>query len=123
MRLDSSALHMAVAFAAMGAWAVFANRAHPWPEALLAGVVQGAMSALITLFLKRMIEALSRRLPGLSGLILPPVLAVAGSIALLNVIHRLAGTPEIAATIAVPVSVTALYSSAYCFALWRARHA
>lgn len=123
MNLKSSALHMAVAFLGMGAWAVFANRAHPWPEALLAGLVQGTMSALITLFLKRMIEALSQRLQGPAAPILPPALAVAGSIGLLSLIHSLAGTPEIATTIAIPVSVTAVYSSAYCYALWRARHA
>ncbi|MDO5640890.1 MAG: hypothetical protein Q4G26_00680 [Paracoccus sp. (in: a-proteobacteria)] len=123
MRLDSSALHMGVAFAAMGGWAVFANRAHPWPEALTAGLVQGMLSALITLLLKRMIEGVSRRLPGLSGLILPPVLAIAGSIGALSLIHGLAGTPEIWATIAVPVSVTALYSSFYSHTIWRARHA
>lgn len=123
MNLKSSALHMAVAFLGMGAWAVFANRDHPLPQALLAGLVQGTMSALITLFLKRMIEALSQHLPGASALIAPPLLAVAGSVGLLSLIHGLAGTPEIAATIAVPVSVTAVYSSAYCFALWRARHA
>ena len=121
--LTSSAAHMAVAFIGMGAWAAFANRAHPLPEVLTAGVVQGSVSALITLFLKRMIEALSRRLPGMTALILPPLLAVAGSVGLLSLIHSLAGTPEIPATIAVPVSVTAVYSSAYAYALWRVRHA
>lgn len=123
MNLKSSALHMAVAFLGMGAWALFANRGHPLPEALTAGLVQGAMSATITLFLKRMIEALSIRLSGLSALILPPALALAGSVGVLSLIHSLAGTPEIIATIAVPVTVTAIYSSAYCFALWRASHA
>ena len=62
MNLKSNALHMAVGFLGMGAWAVFANRHHPLPQALLAGLVQGTMSAIITLFLKRMIEALSQRL-------------------------------------------------------------
>lgn len=123
MNLKSSALHMAAAFLGMGAWAVFANRGHPLPQALLAGLVQGTMSAVITLCLKRMIETLSQRLPGAAPLIVPPLLAVTGSVGLLSLIHILAGTPEVAATIAVPVSVTAVYSSAYCFALWRARHA
>jgi hypothetical protein len=123
MNLKSNALHMAVGFLGMGAWAVFANRHHPLPQALLAGLVQGTMSAIITLFLKRMIEALSQRLPGLAALILPPLLAVAASIGLLSLIHSLAGTPEILATIAVPVTVTVIYSTTYCFALWRARYA
>ena len=47
---------MTVAFIAMGSWATFANLAHPMPRPLIAGVVQGTLSALITLFLKRMIE-------------------------------------------------------------------
>ena len=69
------------------------------------------------------LEALSQRLPGLAALILPPLLAVAASVGLLSLIHSLAGTPEIIATIAVPVTVTVIYSTTYCFALWRARYA
>lgn len=119
----SNAAHMAVAFLAMGGWAVLANSAHPPGQALLAGAVQGTVSAAITLVLKRMIEALARRLPGLAALVLPPVLAVLTSLVLLSVIHhRLAGTPELLRTIAVPLSVTALYSASYAFALWRSRH-
>ena len=120
--LTSSAAHMAVAFLAMGGWAVLANSGHSLPEALTAGLVQGTISAIITLFLKRMIEALARRLPGLAGLILPPVLAVLTSLVLLTAIHRLAGTPELLRTIIVPLSVTAIYSASYSFALWRTRH-
>ena len=121
--LKSSALHMAVAFCAMGGWAVFANRAHPLPEPLIAGVVQGTVSALITLILKRMIEWLGRRLPGLAAAVLPPALAVLGSVTVLSALHSLAGTPEILRTLAVPVAVTAIYSSAYSTALYRSRHA
>ena len=116
--IRSSALHMAVAFLGMGAWAVFANRAHG-ADAWLAGAVQGALSATITLFLKRMIEAVSARARNAWRLILPPVLAVAASITILTVVHRLAGTPEIFATIALPMTVTAVYATAYAFALWR----
>ncbi len=115
----SSALHMAVAFVAMGSWAAYANSAHPLPLPLIAGVVQGTLSALITLFLKRMIEALSARYPGTVGSWLPPLVAVLSSLTLLSLVHWLAGTPEIIRTIAVPLSVTAVYATLYNLALRR----
>lgn len=115
----STALHMAVAFIAMGGWAAFANSAHPMPQPLIAGVVQGTLSALITLFLKRMIEALSARLPGSVGWWLPPLAALAASLTLLTSIHWLAGTPEIARTIILPLSVTGVYGTLYNIALRR----
>lgn len=118
----NGAVHMAVAFLAMGGWAVFANRGHPWPDPLLAGLVQGTISAVITLFLKRMIEAASRRLPGHAALIGPPVLAALTSVIVLTVLHRLAETPELWRTIAVPLTVTTVYASTYSLALWRDRH-
>lgn len=111
-------LHMAGAFLAMGGWAVFANRAHPMPDPLLAGLVQGTISAVITLFLKRMIEAVSRRLTGLAALLLPPLVAFSLSLGLLSLLHLLAGTPEIAATIAVPLIVSTSYAFLYSYALW-----
>lgn len=119
--LQSSALHVAVAFVLMGGWAAFANRSHPLPQVLLAGFVQGCLSALITLGLKRMLEALSLRLHGPAALIMPPLLALGASALLLSVIHRLAGTPELLSTIIVPLSVTTIYSASYTIALW-SRH-
>lgn len=115
----SSAMHMAFAFIAMGSWAAFANSTHPMPRPLIAGVVQGTLSALITLFLKRMLEALSARLPGSTGVWLPPLVAILVSLTLLGSIHWLAGTPEILRTIAVPMSVTAVYATAYNLTLRR----
>lgn len=117
----SSAVHMGVAFLAMGGWAFFANRGHLMPRPLLAGVVQGFLSACITLFLKRVLEWLALRLPGLAGLLLPPVIAFLVSAVLLSTIHRLAGTPEIFATIAVPLAVATSYAAIYTYTLWRAR--
>lgn len=116
-----SAVHMAGAFLAMGGWAVFANRAHPMPEPLIAGVVQGSVSALITLLLKRMIEGVSARMTGHVALVVPVVLAACLSLALLVTLHSLAGTPEIAATISVPLSVSTGYAFIFSLALWRSR--
>ena len=118
-----SSVHIGIAFLAMGGWAVLANRAHPWPQPLVAGVVQGALSGAITFVLKRMIERLASSFSGIAALVLPPLIAVALSLALLTSIHTLAGTPEILATIALPTSVTAIYSTIYTAALWRIRRA
>ena len=120
--MRSSAAHMGFAFLAMGGWAVWANLGHPMPRPVVAGLVQGCMSALITLLLKRMIERLGAALPGLAALLVPPVAAVLISLALLTTMHRLAGTPEIARTIALPLTVTFVYASLYSHALWSHRH-
>ena len=117
----SSVVHVLFAFAAMGGWAVFANRAHPLPAPLLAGVVQGGLSACITLFLKRLIEFLAARLQGIAALVGPPAVACLASATLLTAIHTLAGTPEILATIAVPLTVATTYAAAYNFSLWKMR--
>lgn len=105
----------------MGGWVVLANRTHPWPQPLIAGVVQGALSGAITFVLKRMVERLASSFSGIASLVLPPLIAVALSLALLTSIHTLAGTPEILATIALPTGVTAIYSTIYTAALWRIR--
>lgn len=120
---QSSLVHIGIAFLAMGGWAVFANRAHPLPQPVVAGVVQGALSGAITFVLKRMIERLASSFSGIAALILPPLIAVALSVGVLTSIHALAGTPEILATMVLPVSVTAIYSTIYTAALWRAGRA
>ena len=70
-----------------------------------------------------MIERLASSFSGIAALVLPPLIAVALSLAVLTSIHALAGTPEILATIALPPSVTAIYSTIYTSALWRIRRA
>src|SRR5215510_5838290 len=101
----NSFVHVMSAFVAMGGWAVFANRAHPMPAPLVAGIIQGGLSACITLFLKRMIETLSLRFDGIRALLIPPVITCFVSASLLTLIHALSGTPEILATIALPLTV------------------
>lgn len=115
------ATHMAGGFLMMGGWAVFANRAHPMPDPVVAGLVQGTLTALITLSLKSLIEALSRRFDDLRALWLPPLCAAVTSAVLLSTVHTLAGTPEVLATIAVPLTVASSYATIYCFTLWRGR--
>lgn len=117
----NSAVHLAGAFVLMGGWALFANRLHPMPAPVIAGLVQGTLSAIITFGLKRSIEFLSERLPGILKLILPPLFAFVVSLLLLTVFHSASGTPEIAATIAVPLTVSTSYATLYSWGLWRGR--
>ncbi|MFN3524553.1 MAG: hypothetical protein ACK4YU_00575 [Paracoccus sp. (in: a-proteobacteria)] len=112
-RLRQSWLHLAVAFCAMGGWALFANRAHPAPAMLTSGLVQGCLSATITLVLKRLIETLVQHLHGPSARFLPPLVCAALSVGVLVSLHGLAGTPELLATIAVPVLVSTTYATIY----------
>lgn len=103
----------------MGGWAAFANRAHEMPAPLVAGVVQGLLTATITLFLKRVVESIFHRTVGWQCFVFPPVAAFLVSVALLTAIHTLAGTPALLATISVPITVSTLYAFAYAVTLSR----
>lgn len=113
----SGAVHALIAFLAMGGWAVFANRGHAMPQPLYSGLLQGALSACLTLFLKSVVDALSKRFNGLARLWAPPLLACLGSASLLTALHALIGTPEIASTIAVPLLVSTSYASIYNYSI------
>lgn len=114
-------VHVGFAFLAMGGWAVFANRNHPIGEALLAGLVQGTVSGLLTLVLKKFLEWMNRQWRGWAALVLPPLITASAIMAILQTAHRLAGTPEIWATIAVPFTVSTSYAIVYNWSLWK-RH-
>ncbi|MQB42082.1 hypothetical protein [Rhizobium sp. ICMP 5592] len=113
----SSIVHVLFAFLAMGGWAVFANRMHPMPRPVIAGLVQGILSACLTLFLKSVIEALSKRFRGLAALWAPPLIACLGSTGILVTIHALSGTPEIGKTIVVPLLVSTSYAALYNYSI------
>jgi len=119
--LQSKTVHGVGGFLLMGGWAVFANRAHPMPAPLIAGVAQGLLTATITLFLKRLTEGIFQRTTGPMKIVLPPLAAFLTSLVLLTAIHTLAGTPALGATISVPLTVSTLYSFFYTIAL--SRHA
>lgn len=130
---SNTAVHVAFGFFSMGAWAVFANRAHPLDQALVAGLVQGTISGLLTLVLKKALERMNTmffRAPQsdegigrkLAALIVPPIITATCILAILTTAHTLAGTPEIAATIAVPFTVSTTYAILYNLRLWRDAH-
>lgn len=113
----SGGVHFLAAFCAMGGWALFANRMHPMPAPLLAGLVQGVLSGAITLVLKRFVEAAAARFAGLAALVTPPALAGLLSAAILTAIHAASGTPEILSTIALPLAVSTGYAALYALSL------
>jgi hypothetical protein len=115
----NGAVHVAFAFLAMGGWAVFANRLHPMPRPLVAGLVQGTISAVLTLYLKSIIDALACRFDGVAALFAPPLVACLSSTALLVAVHAASGTPEILRTIAVPLAVSTTYAAIYNYSIFR----
>ncbi|WP_455270226.1 hypothetical protein [Rhizobium herbae] len=119
----SGTVHVLFAFLAMGGWAVFANRGHAMPQPLYSGFLQGALSACLTLFLKSVIDVLSKRFSGFVRFWAPALIACLGSASLLTVLHALIGTPEIASTIAVPLLVSTSYASIYNYSISRRRGA
>ena len=119
----SSPVHVAFAFLAMGAWAVFANRFVGLSHALTAGLVQGALSGGITLVLKRFLETASARLPGVWAVVAPPTISCAVILAVLVGAHLIAGTRNILATISLPYAVSSTYAWVYSWAMARGRAA
>jgi hypothetical protein len=113
----SGTVHVLFAFLAMGGWAVFANRDYAMPRPLYSGLVQGVMSACLTLFLKSVIDGLSKRFDGMTRLWAPPLIACLGSTAVLVAIHAASGTPEILKTVAVPLLVSTSYAAIYNYSI------
>lgn len=148
---SSTIFHVAFGFVLMGGWAMFANRDHTLPEMLRAGLVQGAISGTLTLFLKKFLEWMNARMsPALrqaqgdaggaatgerrqpepveggagrfASLFVPPAITATSIFTILFTAHTLAGTPEIAATISFPFAVSTTYAILYNLRLWRAAH-
>lgn len=119
----SHAGHALGAFCAMGGWAYIANSAHRPEEALTAALLQGLLSAAITLTLKTAIEKLAPRFAAGTALWAPPLLAACLSAGLLTLLHSLAGTPEVFLTIVLPLSVATIYATVYNYTLWKQHRA
>lgn len=116
--LRSGFTHVAFAFVAMGGWAYYVNSAHGTDAALRAGLVQGTASAILTALLKRALELVFQRLQASPWRrILPWVLSSICITSLLLLFHTLAGTPNILATIAVPLFVSTTYAIVYTLSL------
>ena len=126
--LKSSLVHVAFGFLLMGGWALFANRAHGWQGAWLPALVQGTISGGLTGALKETLETYDRGaakrdsvLAGPLAYVFPPLITASSILALLIIANSTIGTPELAATIAFPWSVSTLYAIVYNAGLVRAR--
>lgn len=115
----STAVHVGFAVLVMGGWAAFANRGHGWAAAWPPALAQGLMSGVITLVLKRALEAMAGRLSGPAAYVIPPAVSATVILAALAGAHRAIGTPEVLRTLAVPWSVSSLYAILYAAALAR----
>lgn len=111
--MKSSAVHIAFGFLLMGGWALFANRGHGLEQAWLPALVQGSISGVLTGVLKKVLEALDGKLAGPAAYVVPPMITAGSILMVLTLVHRLIGTPELIATIAVPWTVSTLYALIY----------
>ncbi len=129
----STIFHVAFGFTLMGGWAMFANRGHPLPDMLRAGLVQGVISGTLTLFIKKGLERMSAMFfkarqsdegqgRNIAALFVPPIFTATCIFVILFTAHTLAGTPEVAATISFPFAVSTTYAILYNLRLWRAAH-
>ena len=118
---QSTFVHSAVGFLLMASWAFYANRNYPMPAPVIAGLLQGFLTAGVTVILKHMTEAQIRKFGGLSGLILPPLCAGSVSASILGSVHWLAGTPEVLATLAIPVTGATCYAALMSITIWSQR--
>lgn len=103
----------------MGGWALYANSRHGLAAAWFPALSQGVLSGLITLVLKRALEAMRGRFPGTLAYAIPPAITAGVVLVLLVTIHELIGTPEVLRTIAVPWSVSTFYAILYSATLVR----
>jgi hypothetical protein len=111
--------HLTGAFVVMGSWAFFANSRHTFGAALTAAVLQDTLSACATLSLKTFIERIAPRCSGGMALVILPLAAFVVVGAALTLLHRLGHTPEILATIALPLAAATTYAAVYNYALWK----
>lgn len=116
-----SVTHVLFAFLGMGGWAVFSNRLHPMPEPVIAGAVQGTLSATLTLILKSIVDRLAARFSTAARFWAPPSIAISVSACCLIGIHAVAGTPEILPTVSLPLMIAASYVAVYNYSRQVAR--
>src|SRR5690606_14691864 len=109
----SHSAHLAGAFFVMGSWAFFANYGHGPGDALAAALLQGVLAALVTLSLKTFVEKIASRFSGRAALVLPPLAAFVIVGAVLILVPRVAATPEVAGTIALPLAAASAYAAVY----------
>ena len=100
------------AFFVWGGWAFWVNRVPDIQHGYVSGITQGMASFVITLLMVESVRLIALRVPPAYQLWLPPLLTASVNGVVLLVVHSLAKTPNILATIAAPLAV------AFCFCLF-----
>lgn len=123
--VQSTWSHVATSFVLMGSWAFFANRMHGTEAAFMAAIVQGTLSGIITLGMKKALEriyqAFKNQGKDKAGLFFTPLIVCSVSASTLLLCHFMAGTPELIMTIITPSSVALFYAYTYTYTLKKTR--
>ena len=107
-------------FVVYGGWAYFANSGHGQAAAMMAGLLQGSYSLLLTFFTTLLMEQLYRWFAPLRFRVAATI-AVTGVLlfSIPCVIHALASTPEILMTILPGFAIGMVYTTVYVLGLER----
>jgi len=118
---QSSWSHVATSFILMGGWAFFANRVHGVDASIMAALLQGTLSGIITLGMKKALEriyqAFKNKGDDKAAFFLTPLIVCSMSASTLLLCHFIAGTPELILTIITPSSVALFYAYIYTYTL------
>ena len=103
------------AFALWGGWAYYVNQRASFHEGLVAGLAQGASSLVFTIFMIRLVGWFSARVERRAQsravmIILPALLTISLTGSILTMVHLLARTPNLLATIAPVIMVSLAYA-------------
>lgn len=99
------------AFLAWGAWAFWVNHVPDIRHGYISGITQGCTSFVVTLLMVEAVRQIALRVPQACKLWLPPLLTASVNGAVLLLVHALAKTPNILATIAAPWAVAFVFCS------------
>jgi len=116
---QSSWSHVATSFILMGGWAFFANRVHGVDASIMAALLQGTLSGIITLGMKKALERIYQAFKNndKAAFFLTPLIVCSISASTLLLCHFIAGTPELILTIITPSSVALFYAYIYTYTL------
>lgn len=108
------------AFLIQGGWTLGVNSPHgidlAWPPALMQGVISGFSAGGMTLIMEWVFRVLPPSPVRPIASVVGTSLVMAG---FLHVSHRIMGTPEIAATLFLPMVAVVLYATVYTLKLTR----
>ena len=118
--LQRSLLSGIAGFVAYGGWAFWVNAPHSLEMGVMAGILQGSYSFLLTLGMTLVMEYLMQKLSVVPGrAILTVILASSGTLSVAYGIQWLNGTPEILLTILPGFVIGTVYSAVYVAGLNR----